>query len=260
MDKSGTTAGAKIMIFTIAWKELRILFSSPLAWILLALVQLVLTWIFLAHLDTFLQIQPQLLNIANPPGATETIITPVFAMAAVVLLMITPLLTARLIAEERRNHTMTFLISAPISMTGIVLGKFLSLMIFFSAVIALVTALSMSLLAGGTLDFGLLLSNAAGLFLITACFASLGLYFSCLSAHPAIAAAGTLGTLLVLWILDIAAGDGKDGITRDFSLLGHYENFNRGIIDTFDLAYFSLFILVFLVLSVRRLDGERLRG
>jgi ABC-2 type transport system permease protein len=224
------------------------------------LVQLVLAWIFLAHLDTFLQIQPQLVRIANPPGATETIIAPVFAMAAVVLLMITPLLTARLIAEERRNHTMTFLISAPISMVDIVLGKFLGLMVFFCVMIALVTTLSMSLLAGGPLDFGLLLSNIAGLFLITACFASLGLYFSCLSAHPAIAAAGALGALLILWILDIASADDRDSVTRDFSLLAHYENFNRGMIDTFDLAYFSLFILVFLVLSVRRLDEKRLRG
>lgn len=248
------------MILIITRKELKILFGSPLAWILLALVQLVLAWIFLVHLDTFLQIQPQLMTIANPPGATETIIAPVFAMAAVVLLMITPLLTARLIAEERRNHTMTFLISAPISMIDIVLGKFLSLMIFFSVAIALVVTLSMSLLVGGALDLGLLLSNVAGLFLITACFASLGLYFSCLSAHPSIAAAGALGTLLILWVLDIAAGNDSDSVTRDFSLLAHYENFNRGMIDTFDLAYFSLFILIFLVLSVRRLDKERLRG
>lgn len=248
------------MIFTIARKELKILFGSPLAWILLALVQLILTWIFLAHLDTFLQIQPQLVTIVNPPGVTETIIAPVFSMAAVVLLMITPVLTARLIAEERRNHTMTLLISAPISMTDIVLGKFLGLMVFFSAVIALVVALSFSLLAGGTLDFGLLLSNVVGIFLISACFASLGLYISCLTAHPAIAASGALGALLGLWVIDIGAGDEKESVTRNFSLLEHYGNFNRGMVDTFDLAYFSLFIAVFLVLSIRRLDGGRLRG
>ncbi len=248
------------MIFIIAQKELKVLFSSPLPWILLALVQLVLTWVFVAHLDTFVQIQPQLVRIVNPPGVTEAIIAPVFAMAAIVLLMATPLLTARLVAEERRNHTMTFLISAPISMTDIVLGKFLSLMVFFSAVIALVVALSSSLLLGGALDFGLLLSNVAGLFLICACFASLGLYISCLSAHPAIAAAGALGMLLMFWVMDIAAGDDKDSLGRYFSLLQHYENFNRGVIDTFDLTFFSLFILLFLVLSIHRLNGERLYG
>jgi len=247
------------MIFIIAHKELKTLFASPLAWTLLALMQLVLAWIFLDRLDAFLEIQPQLVRITNPPGVTEIIAAPVFATAAVVLLMATPLLAMRLIAEERHNHTMTFLISAPISMTDIVLGKFLGLMIFFSTVIALVVALSISLLAGSTLDFGLLLSNVAGLFLIAACFASMGLYISCLTAQPAIAAAGAMGALLVIWAIDITTND-INSIAQDFSLLKHYESFNRGIIDTFDLAYFVLFTLTFLVLSIRKLDGERLRG
>jgi len=247
------------MIFTIAQKELKTLFASPLAWTLLALMQLVLAWIFLGRLDAFMEMQPQLVQIANPPGITEIIVAPVFGMAAVVLLMVTPLLSMRLIAEERRNHTMTFLISAPISMADIVLGKFFGLMTFFVIAAVLVVAMSLSLLAGGALDFGLLLSNAAGLLLVTACFASMGLYISCLTAHPAIAAAGALGALLGLWILDIGAG-AADSITRNFSLLKHFENFNRGLFDTFDLAYFALFIVSFLLLAIRRLDGERLSG
>lgn len=247
------------MIFVIAHKELKALFTSSLAWTLLALMQLVLAWIFLGRLDAFLEIQPQLIQLANPPGLTEIIVAPVFAAAAIVLLMATPLLTMRLIAEERHNHTMTFLISAPISMTDIVIGKFLGMMIFFSVIIALVIALSISLLVGGTLDFGLLLSNAVGLFMIAACFTSLGLYISCLTAQPAIAAAGALGGLLALWAIDITMNDANN-IAQDFSIFKHYENFNRGIIDTFDLVYFMLFTLTFLVLSIRRLDGERLRG
>ncbi len=247
------------MIFIIAHKELKTLFASPLAWTLLALMQLVLAWIFLGRLDAFIEMQPQLVQIANPPGVTEFIAAPLFATAAVVLLITTPLLTMRLIAEERRNHTMIFLISAPISMTDIVLGKFLGLMIFFSAVITLVVALSISLLTGSILDFGLLLSNVSGLFLMAACFASLGLYMSCLTAQPAIAAAGALGALLGLWAIDITTNN-IDSIMQDFSLFKHYESFNRGIIDTYDLVYFVLFTLTFLVLSIRRLDGERLRG
>jgi ABC-2 type transport system permease protein len=247
------------MIFTIAFKELKALFASSLAWTLLALVQLVLGWVFMGRLDAFMEVQSQLVQIANPPGVTEIIVAPIFAMAAAVLLMATPLLTMRLIAEERRNHTMTLLTSAPISMTDIVLGKFLGLMIFFCGVIFLVMVLSLSLLMGGTLDVGLLLSNAVGLLLICACFAALGLYISSLTAQPAVAAAGTLGILLGLWVMDIAADDGGS-IMRTLSLLKHYESFNRGLIDTFDLAYFSLFIITFLVLAIRRLDGERLCG
>lgn len=247
------------MITVIARKELRMLFTSPLAWILLALIQLILTWVFLGRLDAFLEIQPQLLQIANPPGVTEIIISPVFAMAAIVLLMITPLLTMRLLAEERRNHTLVLLISAPISMSDIVLGKFLGLMIFFLMVISLILVLSVSLLAGGVLDYGLLLTSAIGLFLISACFSALGIYISSLTAQPVIAAIGALGILLGLWIMDLIAND-ADGWMQYFSLLKHFEYFNRGLIDTFSVTYFILFIVTFLVLTIRRLDGERLNN
>jgi ABC-2 type transport system permease protein len=247
-------------MFAITQKELKILFCSPLAWVVLALAQVVLAWVFLAHLDTFLQIQPQLIRIANPPGVTEMIVAPLFAMAAILLLTATPLLTARLIAEERRNQTLTFLISAPVSITDIVLGKFLGLMIFFGTIIALVVALSLSLLRGGALDFGLLLSNIAGLCLISACFTALGLYISCLSSQPATAGAATLGMLLGLWVVDNVTAESTDGLFRDLSLLAHYANLNRGVIDSFDLVYFAIFTLIFLVLSIRRLDNERLHG
>jgi ABC-2 type transport system permease protein len=247
-----------IGLTVVALKELKILFGSPLAWSALALMQLVLAGVFLAHLETFLQIQPQLMRVANPPGAAEAIIAPLSGVAAIALLMITPLFTARLIAEERRNRTLPFLISAPISTTEIVLGKFLGLMIFLFAVIALVVALSISLLAGGTIDFGVLLGNIAGLLLLSGCFASLGLYISCLSTQPAIAGAGTTGALLALWVIDTL--DAEDGLMRRFSLLARFENFNRGVIDTFDLAYLVLFTLFFLMLSVRWLNRRQLNG
>lgn len=247
------------MIVTIIHKELRMLFISPLAWILLALIQLILTWVFLVRLDAFLEIQSQLMQIANPPGITEIIISPVFAMAAIILLMVTPLLSMRLLAEERRNHTLTLLISAPVSMTDIVIGKFLGLMVFFLVVITLIVALSISLRLGGALDFGLLLSNTLGLLLLTACFSALGLYISSLTAQPVIAAIGTLGVLLGLWMINLAANE-TGGWIQHFSLLQHFEQFNQGLIDTLSIAYFILFIVTFLVLTIRRLDGERLHG
>ena len=246
------------MILLIARKELRILFASPLAWIVLAIIQLILAWVFLGRLNTFLEAQPELAKLANPPGVTEIIIAPVYAIASVMLLIVTPLLSMRLIAEERRNQTMPLLISAPISITAIVLGKFLGLMALFCIMIMLVTLLSLSLLAGSTPDLGLLASNIAGLFLISGCFAALGLYISCLTSHPVIAGTGTLGALVIFWIIDIAGSN--DHVTRHLSLLKHYESFNRGIIDTFDLAFFILFILVFLILAIHRIDGERRYG
>lgn len=247
------------MIATIIRKELHMLFISPLAWLLLALIQAVSAWVFLVRLDAFLEIQPQLLQIANPPGVTEVIISPVFMITALLLLMITPLLSMRLLAEERRNHTLTLLMSAPVSIADIVLGKFLSLVLFFSAVIILLVMLCFSLRTGGVLDFGLLLSNTLGLFLLVACFSALGLYISSLTAQPVIAAVSSLGVLLGLWLIDLV-----NNVTTEwlhyFSLLKHFGYFNQGLIDSFSMAYFILFTTIFLVLTIRRLDGERLYG
>ncbi|MCE7915764.1 MAG: ABC transporter permease [Nitrosomonas sp. PRO4] len=247
------------MIVTIIRKELKMLFASPLAWLLFALIQLMLTWILLGRLDAFLEIQSQLLQIANPPGVTELIILPVFAMAGLVLLMVTPLLSMRLLAEERRNHTLPLLISAPISITDIVIGKFFGLMAFFLMIVAMIIVLCMSLLLGGKLDFGLIISNVIGLLLLTACFTALGLYISSLTVQPAVAAIVTLGGLLGLWLIDLAA-DGGNQWLQDISLLRHFERFNQGLIDTLSIIYFILFTATFLILTIRRLDGERLQG
>jgi ABC-2 type transport system permease protein len=144
-------------------------------------------------------------------------------------------------------------------MTDIVLGKFLGLMVFFSAIISLIVALCVSLRTGGTMDFGLLLSNTIGLLLTVASFSALGLYISSLTAQPAIAAAGTLGVLLGLWLIDLAASATQSWL-HYFSLLKHFGHFNQGLIDTLSTAYFILFTVTFLVLTIRRLDGERLHG
>ncbi|ABI60714.1 MULTISPECIES: ABC transporter permease [Nitrosomonas] len=246
-------------MFTIASKELKLLFVSSLVWVFLAVMQLVLAWVFLGRLNTFLEIQPQLAQLANPPGITEVIVAPVFSIASIVLLAVTPVLSMRLFAEERRNHTLVMLISAPVSIPAIVLGKFLALMIFFCLMPLLIVMLSISLLTGGMLDFGLLGSNVIGLILLASCFASLGLYISSLTSYPAIAALGSLGVLLCLWVMDIVTIESESAV-RHFSLFRHFENFNIGLIDTFSLAFLLLFAITFLVLTIYHLDGERLNG
>ncbi|MCB1934323.1 MAG: ABC transporter permease subunit [Nitrosomonas sp.] len=245
------------MILTIAHKELKTLFVSPLAWVLLALIQVVSTWVFLGRMDAYLHVQPQLLQIANPPGFTEIIVTPVFGLAALMLLMIIPLLTMRQIAEERKNHTMTLLISAPVSMREIVLGKFLALMFFLLIIIALLVFLSGMLSLGGNLDIGLLLSCTVGLFLVSCCYLSLGLYLSSLTAQPVIAAISTLGILLGFWVFELASST-HDGWLHYFSILKHFEQFNHGLLDSFSIFYLMLFTLFFLIMTIRHLDGERL--
>lgn len=247
------------MILTVAAKELRALFVSPLAWVVLAFFQLVLAWIFLARLDAFLSVQSQLVALTNPPGATEIVISPVFGVASILLVMAVPLLSMRLVAEERRNQTMTFLLSAPLSMSDIVLGKFLGLFAFLLVPVLLIGAMGAALAMGGRLDWGLVASNLIGLALVAAGLAAIGLYASCLTAHPVVAAVTALAISLALWMVNLATSDPASPVHL-VSLLKHFEPFTKGIVDTANLAYFALLIALFLLLAIRRLDADRLRG
>lgn len=247
------------MIRIIVRKELRGLFSSPLAWIVLAVLQIILAWVFLMRLDAFLELQPRLAQIANAPGATEIVVSPVFSAAAVVLMMATPLLGMRLIAEERRNRTMTLLISAPVSMTEIVLGKFLGLTVFLLLPVLMATAMGASLIAGGEIDTGLLLSNVLGLSLLLATFASVGLFTSSLTTQPIVAAILALGLSLASWLASLANPD-PAGIVQMLSVTRRFESFNAGMVDSAGAIWHVLVIAVFIVLTIRRLDRDRLVG
>src|SRR5450759_1954053 len=176
------------MIFTIAGKELKSLFASPLAWVVLTGMQIILGYGFLKRLDDFLQIQSQLSQMPSPPGVTEMVAAPTFATLAAILLFAVPLFAMRLIAEERRNQTMVLLMSAPLSITEIVLGKFVGLAAFLLLIVGITTLMPLSLLLGGRLDFGLLASLVIGVALLAACFAAVALYASCLTAQPLAAA------------------------------------------------------------------------
>ena len=249
------------MIFTIAGRELRGLFLSPLAWSILAVVQLILAYMFLAQIDFFMQLQPRLPTLPGAPGVTEIVAVPLLGNAAMILLLIVPLITMRLISDERRNQTLPLLFAAPISMSTIVLGKFVGVMIFLLIMLLMILMMPLTLLLGSSLDFGVLAAATLGLFLLLASFAAVGLFMSSLTAQPTIAAVSTFGVLLLLWILDWAGNNAEGGQGSDvlayLSILRHYEALLKGVFNSADVIYYLLFITVFLVLSVRRLDAER---
>jgi len=246
------------MILAIAGKELRRLFASPLAWVVLAFLQLILAWIFLRSLQTFLDLQAQLATMPTAPGLTEIIIAPTFGTATVVLLMVVPLLSMRLISEERRNQTLPFLMSAPVSISQIVLGKFAGLLAFLCIAVMLLLLMALSLYLGGKIDIGLLAGNVLGLLLLCGCFAAVGLYFSSLTAQPLIAGIGTFAVLLGLWLINISTDDPESPLHL-LSLIKHYDGFSRGVVTLQDGVYYVVLIALFLLLSIRRLDGDRLR-
>jgi len=249
------------MIFTLAARELRSMFLSPMAWVILAVISGLCAYFFLLYIDLYLQLQPRLAAAPDAPGMTDVIVVPLFSTAATVLLLVTPLLTMRLISEERRSQTLSLLMSAPVSMTEIILGKFLGVFAFVLLMLVLVAIMPLSLLAGGDIDIGLWASGLLGLALLLASFCSIGLYVSTLTAQPTVAAVATFGLLLLLWVLNLAGSTGNDGggVLSYLSLLSHYQPLLKGIFSSTDIIYYLLLISCCLVLSVRRLDADRLQ-
>ena len=249
------------MILIIAIREFKSLFLSPLAWSFLAITQLILAYLFLTQVETFMQLQPQLAALDNGPGLTDIVVTRSFGNAGIILLLVTPLLTMRLICEERRNKTLALLLSAPVGNIDIILGKYLGCLGLVLLIVALATLMPLSLLSGGTLDFGKLFANGLALTLLVAAFTATGLFMSCVAGHPTIAAMATFGVLLLLWILDWSAGmeDRRGNLFEYLSILRHFQNIQSGLISSVDIVYFLLFTTTFIVLSIRRLDNDRLQ-
>lgn len=248
------------MIFNIVRKELKSLFSSPMGWVILALLQFVFGTFFLIGVDQYFQTMSGAMRPEQRVGITAFVGQNVFGIASFVMLFAVPLLSMRLISEERRQQTLTFLFSAPLSLTEIVIGKFLGLVSFLSIVIVFMAAMISSVNLWTEVDFGYILSNVLGLWLLVASFSALGIYVSSLTHQPVVAGIITFVALFALLILDYFLAGDPTSTMAYLSLMRHFEPFSRGLMDTKDFAYFLLFIITFLTLTIRRLDADRLRG
>jgi ABC-2 type transport system permease protein len=248
------------MIWIIGKREFIAMFQAPLAWVILAVIQFILGYMFLTNLDNFFLLQPQLMTLQNTPGVTDIVVAPLMQVAAIILLMVMPLLTMRSIAEEKRNRSLTLLVSAPLSMTEIVLGKFAGLMLFVLVLVSMLMLMPLSLYLGTTPDSGKLLSIYLGMLLLLGAFSAIGLYLSSLTENQTIAAVGSFGILLMLWIIDWLSESVTSGqsLLAYLSLLGHHESLLEGVFDSSDIAYYLLLIAAFLGLTIRQLDRERL--
>lgn len=250
------------MILSIAGHELKRMFTSPLGWILLAIV-FVLTAIFgfMASLIRFMKEAPALGGLPSAPGVVDVVGTSTFGLAAFLMLITVPLMSMSLFASERRQGTLALLFSRPVSVTEIVLGKYLGLVFFLLIMVGLILLMPLSLASGTHLDYGKLFSGVLGLVLALSAFASAGLFMSTLTKEPIIAAVSSFGFLIFVWILALL-GQGNfraAPVMQYLSMVTHYSAMLRGMFNTADVIYYLLFILTFLVLSIRRLDAYRLQ-
>jgi len=244
------------VILAIARRECQASFLSAQGWILLAANQFILAWIFLRVLQGFSGLEASQRNA----GISLELSLNLFSFAAILALLSIPLLSMRMISGELREGTYHLLGSAPVSLTEILLGKFLGLAVLVAATGLLPLLMSLGLSVATDLDLGLLATATLGIWLTGLMFAAVGLYASSLTAQPGLAAVAAYGILVLLSIINRAEGAGTQAATL-FDWLSWNEHlfwFLLGVVRASDLLYFFLFTAFFLALAHRRLANRRL--
>lgn len=239
-------------MLTIARREFRSYFDSPIAYVVICLSFLALGLMFFLYRGGFFQIDRASLQLMFE-----------YAPAGLALLVI-PVVTMRLMAEERRSGTLEMLITLPVRDSDVILGKYLGAL---GLVLVLVLATLIYPLAMfkwpwnlGPLDMGPVLSGYLGLILFSAAAVALGLLFSSVTQSQAIAFFVTFMVLFALWFLG-TVGDTMGGtagnVIRYISFQTRMEGFARGLINTRDVIYFLTITAVALVIAFRALERRK---
>ncbi len=244
------------MIRVVAGRELRSLYVSPVAWVWLAVAVSLTSWMVFAQLESFQRIAPRLALVDAAPGLTDLVVLPGLDAAGLVGLLLAPLVGMRLFSEEQRAGRFALLLSAPVSLRQLVLGKFAGALGLYAALWLVVALLLGSLGLGAALDWGKLGVGLLGLALLFGAALAISLWLSTLTSQPAAAAAAAYGLLLLLWIAGGAAA-GDDGFARLVSLSARFQGLLSGVLRVEDVAYFLLVIALALALAVLRLETWR---
>jgi ABC-2 type transport system permease protein len=221
-------------------KELRALFYSPIAYIIIAVFLVLMGYSF--TLTLFLNKFATLIHI--------------FFQSAGLLFLLIPIITMRLLAEERKAGTLELLLTAPVRESQVVLAKYVASMAVVLAMIALTGAYGIVLAAFGSPDLGPIYSGYIGLALLASTLVSLGLIVSALTSNQVVAAIVTIGISFLLWTIDSLAGMMPEGLERiliSLSLLAHFTPFVTGALYTSDVGFFISTTLLALFLAMRAL-------
>lgn len=256
--------------WAIARKELGVYFTTPIAYVLFSIFLLILSFFFVVSVMNYLMYSAQAQAIAqyNPQALdqlnfTDLIFSPVMGNGCVVLLFIVPFLTARLIAEEKRQQTFQLLMTSPLSSWQIAVGKYASALVLMVIAIGLTATYPLLLNAvadGGGVEWETALVTYLGVFLFAGAFMSLGLFISALTDSQLVAGVVTFGVGLLMWVLSWAAnvteGFAKE-VLKYVSLLTHTQTFLKGMVSLADVAYFLSLIVLGLFLTRTAIERSR---
>ena len=227
-------------------RELKAYFSSPLGYIFLGVIYAIsgfYFWYILANQANYIQY--------------------VFSNMFTIVLMVVPLLTMRLMSEDKKLKTDQLLLTAPVNITSVVLGKYFAALVVYIIGVSSTIIFQIVLATFATPDWNVFLGNYLAIVLIGAALISIGILISSLTENQIIAAIGTLAISLLIWLLDSIASAlpaGFEWISSIFSSLSfmtRYNDFVSGILNVSHILFFVSFAAVFLFLTIRALEKKR---
>ena len=254
-------------VWPIYKKELRLYFTSPVAYVLLTIFLLIAGYFFYSIFAFFTRASMQ--AAMNPQmgrdlNVTESVLRPLFANLSVILLLLMPLLTMRLFAEERRAGTIELLLTYPVRDGAVLVGKYLAAFTVYTVMIAGTLLYPLLLvIVRAQPESGPLATGYLGLLLMGAMFLAVGVFASSLTENQIVAAIVTFGLLLMFWIIGWTAeivGGPLGTVLTHLSILEHNDTFAKGVLDTKDIIYYINFTALALFLTLRSLEARRWSG
>ncbi len=237
-------------LVAVTKKELAAYFNSPVAYIVLGVFLLISGWLYFAFSGLFIVGKASMRSF--------------FAVMPLLFMFITPAVTMRLIAEERKTGTLESLLTLPLREWEIVTGKFFAAlgMLCVGLLFTLFYPLSLRMLIASTssFDWGPVVGGYLGLVLLAGAFIACGMWASAISKNQIVGFIAGLGLCFLLWVLDkaiLVLPASVGAIFQYLSVTYHFENIARGVIDSRDLLYYLTVIIIGLVFTTRALSSVR---
>jgi ABC-2 type transport system permease protein len=231
-------------IVTIATKEFKSYLVSPMAFIV--------TGIFLVITGVFFAIEPSTYYQTSISGFLQS--------GSIILLLLTAVITMRLIAEERKLGTIELLLTAPVRDSELILGKYFGSLGIILVMLVLTLYYPILLIIFGDPDIGPIGTGYLGMFLLGGTCLAIGLFASSLSSNQIVSAVVAGGILFGLWFIGVAADylpQKLAEVINYFSLSYYFSDFIKGIIDTRAIIYYLSITALFLFLAIRSLENSR---
>lgn len=249
-------------ILPIYLRELKATFYSPVAWLVLFAYFLLGGYFWAASVTAYANYSMMMAGRGGDMKLAEYLLAPFAGNVTVTFIFLLPLVSMRLLSEEKKSGTIEILFTLPFSDLDIVLGKWFASLTLLAAMI-LPSLVFPALIADKTvLPWAVVLTGFLGLFLVGATFLAAGLFTSALTENQVIAAALGFGSILFLfilgWMSSQLSGWAKD-LLDQVAIMNHFQDLSKGVVNLKDITYFIFFTILLLFGTLRVLESKKWR-